>query len=308
MTIRKIQSHQLSRSVAQKLTQATFIGSVDFAQVWRAIGGRDVYWLVEVNDRTVAAMAAVEFGGRVTRRMQCMPDGLYARPVLLERIDNANAVRSQLLDKLGKAAYVRVIVNDFEGSFGEAPGFRAQDCETSLIDISAPDWQPPDKKLQSEIRKAEREGVTVEEFSLNRHMDMFLELMRHTESRHGRSPRYTDGFYRELARLAARDMRVRWRVVEYEGELAASHIYFVERDMLLHWQASYDKRFSHLKPNQLIMYTTARELARKGVRTLNLGSSPPEADGLVEYKEKWGGSTRRYRSLNRQSILGRMFR
>jgi len=48
-------------------------------------------------------------------------------------------------------------------------------------------------------------------------------------------------------------------------------------------------------------------LRERGVTRLNLGASLPEAEGLIAYKEKWGGAPVRYRSLVRKSGVGRLF-
>ncbi|MFZ5980322.1 MAG: hypothetical protein ACOYVF_06785, partial [Candidatus Zixiibacteriota bacterium] len=66
------------------------------------------------------------------------------------------------------------------------------------------------------------------------------------------------------------------------------------------------KKFSSLKPNQYILYHTAKELAGRGVRYLNLGSSPADAESLEKYKIKWGGDTFEYPCFRKQSWLGKI--
>ena len=275
-------------------------------RLWETLGGRPVYWLATEHDRVVAVLPGAEFGRGFLTRFQAMPDGLYA-PLLFPQgtPDDASTLADKILAGLAGHGYAKLYVNDYFGQFREHGRLKACNGATLLVDIDLVDWEPPDKKLRSEIRKAEREGVKIEPFGLNRHFEQFLTLMRQTEKRHGRRPKYTDAFYRELGKLSMTDSRVKWLVCEHEGELAASHIYLTEGSMVLNWQVFFDKQFSFLKANQLITITVGREMARQGLTALNLGASPGEASTLDDYKQKWGGRRFEYNCLERTAWWSR---
>jgi lipid II:glycine glycyltransferase (peptidoglycan interpeptide bridge formation enzyme) len=201
---------------------------------------------------------------------------------------------------------MRVHLADFHNQFPVTAGFQARRFETALVEMADANWWPPDKKIQSEIRKAEREGVQPISFDPGRHMAEFLQLMTHTEQRHGRRPKYPAAFFERLARLAEQDERVAWRVVEHDGRLAASHIYLQSGRQLLNWQVYFDKQYSFLKPNQCLLFHAARTAAARGLRYLNLGATPNDAVSLADYKRKWGGAEYRYPCLVRESWLGRL--
>ena len=306
MTIRKLRVEQLPGPTARTLNQTTFLGSTGFTELWQAQGGRGVYWCVEEGDKISGVLSSVQFGSGPLARLQAMPDGLYARPVWLSQEIDRRAALKEIMTSVARDGYARAYVTDFYGDLEGCSDFEREPCETPLVDVSSPDWEPPDKKLRSELRKAERESSPPVAFSWNRHLDGFLKLMTDTERRHGRKPKYSEAFYRGLGRLAATDNRIHWYLIEHEGEIAASHIYFTEGDLLLYWQAYYDKAFSFLKPNQYLTYKLVGLLREKGIRTLILGATPPEAEGLADYKRKWGGRTHRYSCLVRKSLLGRV--
>jgi hypothetical protein len=304
MTVAKVYADDLSESLRTLVDQSALFSSVGFARIWEAVGGRPVYWVVDGEDGTEAVLCGVEFGRGLLRRFQSMPDGCYGSFFRTGKQAADSVVSAALLEIIVHQGYARTYVYDYYGSFSATPGFDVVTCSTSLVDISSPNWQPPDKTLQSEIRKAEREGVGIIPFDADLHLDAFMRLMIHTDRRHGRRPRYPLEFYRRLARLAHTDGRVLWRVVEHEGELAASHIYFIDRDLVLNWQVCFDKRFSFLKPNQYLLASTARLAASRGIRVLNLGASPEDAETLAAYKKKWGGEEYTYCCLQRRSWLG----
>ncbi len=87
---------------------------------------------------------------------------------------------------------------------------------------------------------------------------------------------------------------MRWYYVERDGKPVVSQIFLVEGETALNWQIYYDKQFSSLKANQLMLYCAAKELQREGVRFLSLGASPDDAEGVKIFKEKWGGFTATY--------------
>jgi hypothetical protein len=195
-------------------------------------------------------------------------------------------------------------VFDFHGSVGPHEAFLATPAEARLVDISDPNWAPPDAKLRSQIRKAAREGIRVERFDWGRHHRGFLQLVQCAARHHGERPRYRPSLYRDLASLAERDSRIQWLWCERDGRAAASHIYFVEGDTLQAWQSYFHREFSFLKPNQFIRYTLCHTMAQRGIHWLNLGSTPARAAGLEYYKVRWGGKVFRYMSWTRWEGLG----
>jgi lipid II:glycine glycyltransferase (peptidoglycan interpeptide bridge formation enzyme) len=211
-----------------------------------------------------------------------------------------------LVTAIWKSGYSGVHIADYFRELDLEDDASSRVYETLVVDISPADWQPPDAKLQSEIRKAEREGVVVSTFSSQHHLDRFMDLMTRTERRHSRQPKYSQEFFRSLAELATSDTRVKWLWVEQNGAPVVSHIYFVERTMALNWQIYYDKEFSLLKANQHTMFVTAKSLAASGVKLLNLGATPPDAESVRAYKEKWGGVVYAYPINTHRSWLGRL--
>jgi hypothetical protein len=305
MHLRRHDAGDLPSQAASWLSQHTLLGSIEFAALWETLGGKPVCWTVYDDDRPVALFTGVQFGRGCLARFQAMPDGLYSRLHCLEDVNRDEAMRL-VVEGIASAGYARIFINDFYNECGDCHGFERRDCATRLVDVTPDVWHPPDSKLRSEIRKALREDTPIRDFSLNRDFDSFLELMSRTEKRHWRRPKYPPGFYKALGILAMTDQRVRWIVCEQGDRLAASHIYFIENEMLLNWQVFFDKQFSVLKPNQLITFSLVNELAIRGIKVLNLGASPDMAASLSDYKAKWGGEMYHYPCLVRQSWLGRL--
>lgn len=305
--IRRYEAADVPRDQVEQLTRQSFFASDGFMDLWRYAQGNPVFWVARKNDQVAAVLPGVEFGKNPMRRFQAMPDGCYGRLFIpSDYEDHRPALSEAIVRGLTDAGYVKAYLYDFYHSILLDRSFMPEPCSTSLVDTGDPAWLPPDKTLQSELRKAEREGVSVTKFNPEVHFDRFVKLMKETEARHDRAPKYTDAFFKALALLAADDKRVIWWWCEHEGQAVTSHINFVDHDMIINWQVYFDKQFSFLKANQYFLLRLAREVSSRGLSYLNLGASPPEAEGLTDYKEKWGGATYRYNCYSRKSFLGRL--
>ncbi len=304
LTFDKISPTQ--QSAIDKLVGESFFASQNFLKLWEHMDGRPVYWIVEDDDNVVAVLPAVEFGIAKLKRLQALPDGCYSS-VFVKGSKSIKEYKSELLKVIQSYGYQKIDITDFYDSISNAVGYEKLECQTTLIDVSSSDWQPPDKKLQSEIRKAERENVRVVKFNASKHFSKFIKLMKETEARHDRKPKYSDSFFMALAELSEDDKRIIWNWCEHEGKAVSSHINFIEQNQILNWQVYFDKQFSSLKANQKMLSDLAQTARDNNIQYLNLGASPIETTTLVEYKNKWGGRTKEYICYKKRSLLGKLF-
>ncbi len=294
-------------TVLDHLCEDSFFASGTFARLWETKGGRPVVYYLQDGNDIVAVMPGVEFGRLFLKRFMSMPDGCYGGVFCHPDHDqHRSEFTERILDKVLAAGYVRTFIFDFEGKLGHDPRFQEIELETTLVDISNPDWLPPDKKLQSQIRKAEREGIVVQNMDWQKYGDRFMRLMESTEKRHGRRPPFSRSFFRELHRISENDSRLHWVWCELGNQGVCSHIYIVEKGILQGWQIYFDKDYSYLKPNQYIRFMTCRMMAGRGINLLNLGGTPETAPGLDYYKKRWGGETVKYRGLVNRQGIGRL--
>ncbi|MCX5801274.1 MAG: GNAT family N-acetyltransferase [Candidatus Eisenbacteria bacterium] len=298
---------QLAPSVVELLVGNCFFSTPGFAEIWRTKGGRSVAWVAENDGEISAILPGVEFGhGRLCRFMS-MPDGCYGGVFFAKGLTREREpIAQRLIDEIVRRRYSKTYLFDFYGSVPLHPRFETVLCATTLVDISDPEWVPPDRKLLSQIRKADREGIRVEPFDWDQHNNRFMKLVRSTDRRHGRALKYPASFFEALARLARRDSRIHWMWCEYDGKPASSQIYVVENGALQAWQTYFDREFSFLKPNQYMRFMLCRKVAKLGIKRLNLGATPGGAVGLARYKSRWGGEPFLYNCYVLRTGLGRI--
>ncbi len=293
--------------MVRALAGRSFLASASFASIWAARGGSRVVWGLEEQGRLVAALPGVEFGRRPLRRFMAMPNGLYGRLCIAEEFrPERDRIAAALLEAISGDEYVKSYVFDFFGEIlPEAVRARAESQVAILADIGAPDWRPPDRNLRQEIRKATRGGLSARRLDWSIDRDSFLKLVQNIEGLQGRKTRYSEAFWEGLACVAQADDRVCWYMAEHEGTPVATHIYFVEDEMLFAWQWYYDRRFSVLKANQYLVNHACLEAKARGVQTLNLGATPKGAEGTMFFKRRWGGYPRTYTHLALRRGIGR---
>ena len=296
---------EMSQTLRARLHLASLYSSPAFAAIWNVKSGRPTGWVVQEAERTLAVLPGVEFGRGPLTRFQAMPDGLPSSVFLADPTVDRETIGQALLNGIFSHGYAKVFVTDYLKTLTQSAEFDSVACETAHVSISS-DWTPPDKTLQSEIRKAEREGVTIVPFSTDEHLDDFLALLRKTEKRLNISPRYPDEFYAALAGIARHDSRVAWKVVAANDRLAAAHVYLLDGATALYWISCFDKEFSYLKATQYLLFTQGRTFAAQGKTHLNLGQTPPEAGSLEGFKMKWGAESYHYRQYQSRTLLGRL--
>lgn len=294
------------RAFLLRLSSDSFFASPEFAELWRTMSGRPVYWTITDDNKPAAILPGVEFRSGPLTRLQAMPEGCYGRLLVEQRLcektqEYAEATIGRLVGK-----YTKLFIFDYSKTIPADARLNLEAAKTIVADISGGNWEPPDKKERWAVRKAEKDGLALGGFDKARHLDSFMQLMADTERRHKRRPRYTRSFFEALADLSINDNRVRWVVCELENQLLASHIYFVEQKMLFYWQSYCDQKGMELRANDFLLGNVAMQSSAAGLDQLNLGSSPTEAEGLRQFKLKWGGRVHTYPIYTYRSTLGKL--
>ena len=308
ITVDRLSADELPVELALSLARLSLFSSPAFASLWKTIGGTDVYWVASEAGRLRAVLSGVEWRHWPIARFQSMPHGLYARMYVDPEAGNSAAkITKELVRKIVHAGYAKISIHDYHLALPRPVGFEQLTSTTTLVDISHSDWEPPDRTVKQEVRRAEREGVQARGFNIEQDLDPFLALAVAVDVRIGRRPKYSPPFFKALARLALEDKRARWNVAQIGGRLVASHIYFIDGNMSLVWQTYFDKSVPQLKPNPFLLLKSIEQLVSEGVKFLNLGATPDRASGVAAFKEKWGGVTYEYPWYRHHTLLGRLW-
>jgi serine/alanine adding enzyme len=138
-------------------------------------------------------------------------------------------------------------------------------------------------KLRSQIRRAEKEGMT---FRIGR--EEILEDFYIVFSRNMRdlgTPIYGRSFFTEILRTFPKNSRI-GAVYLKNRPVAAGFLYGFRKVLEIPW-ASSDRRYNRLAPNMLLYSSVLKNACQEGFRVFDFGRSTP-GSGTYRFKEQWG--------------------
>ena len=118
--------------------------------------------------------------------------------------------------------------------------------------------------------------------------------------------KYPLKFYENLFLSGANSNHLKWWIVSKEKQIMAYQINFVCKDTLYYWDGASWPDFLHDRPNDALMGHSIKWAKENSLKFYNLGGSPEKAEGLIKFKEDWGGERKNYFIYERQSTLGKI--
>ena len=236
--------------------------------------------------------------GIITRRLgrrsfYSMPFGTYGGMVVSERLEpvEQNEFLGYLAGFIRGGKFSRVSIVDFGQTLSDqlGGGLTRTDVYTHILDIdeAAPDLGI-DKKVRYEIAAGEKSGGEVVRLIDRRQVGEFYSLYQKAERRRGRRPLYPRRLFEVIAADLLGSDRLLWNALVDGGRIIGSQIHFLHRDTMFYWQAVSAEEVRPLRPDYRLFYDALQHAVKQGIKTVNLGASPPDAEGVVFFKERWG--------------------
>jgi hypothetical protein len=157
------------------------------------------------------------------------------------------------------------------------------------------------------IKKAEKEKITVVISTLPEAMREFRRLNALTRKHHGLPPqpeRFFDLVYDEI--IARRRGFV--SVASYDNTAIAANVYFTFGEQVIYKYGASDRVYNHLRANNLVMWEAIKWSCENGCRSMCFGRTEPENEGLRQFKAGWNVLERRinyYRYDLRRDVFTR---
>jgi hypothetical protein len=149
-----------------------------------------------------------------------------------------------------------------------------------------------DGSARQAVRKAEKDGVTVEVSQSKEAVRDFYVLQCQTRKRHGLPPQPL-GFFLNIWRHILSQNQGVVVLAGADGEKIAGAVYFFLGGRAIYKYGASDLRRQHLRPNHLVMWTAMKWLARNGATSLHLGKTSLANEGLRKFKLNLGAAEQR---------------
>ncbi len=296
---------------------ATVFHTSAWARLWIAEWPGARWEAVVLPDETgyAGALGLVIHDGPLGRRVLAMPYGTYGGPIVRRGHPDPAGVRRLLLD--GYAQLVRhawVMLSEltwYEGRRDELPADLVATDGFTQVRPLAPDFaailESLPHSIRSRVRQAEEQGVTVRPVTDARGVRAYHALAVRTVRRLGGLPK-PHSLYQRIFRSLVPEGLARYDLVEHRGQPIGGSLHFTYRGTAINWLTVSDDRKLDLRPNHIAIARVMADLCAAGYREYNLGASPPDAEGLIKFKESWGAARRPVLELRRRGMVIRLLR
>lgn len=140
---------------------------------------------------------------------------------------------------------------------------------------------------QRNIRKAASQSVSVTMNQTDDTMAAFYRLNCLTRRDHGLPPQPTR-FFASLSRAIRKNDSGFVAIAYFQGKPIAGAVYLHFGDKAVYKFGASDRRYQKFRANNLVMWEAIRWYAARGTRTLCLGRTEPDNEGLRQFKNGWG--------------------
>jgi hypothetical protein len=192
-------------------------------------------------------------------------------------------------------------------AFGKSRGWKSIECRGGR-DLFAPDtpaslsfhghsldlttgekvlFENMDGSMRRAIRKAEKDGVTVEFSGSPVAMETFYRLQCLTRKRHGLPPQPLE-FFLNIQRYILSENQGTVAIGSHGGRPIAAAVYFFLGGRAIYKYGASDYASQQLRGSNVVMWEGMKWLARQGAKSLHLGKTSRQNEGLRRFKLNLG--------------------
>ncbi len=251
-------------------------------------GFRPLYFTALEENRIVFLMPLMEIRSRLTgRRGVSLPFTDQCRPFAAGGESTPEAVR-RVIEYGRRNTWCYVEWRDLGDAAEGQPAreeFHVHDID--LLKAEAGLFSGLSDNNRRNIKKAVREGVTVEVEQSMDALKGFYRLNEMTRKRHGLPPQPFRFFKNVFEEVLSRGLG---HVVSafHDKKLIAASVFFHFGTGGMYKYGASDMDHQHLRANNLVMWEALKWYRERGFKTMSLGRTEMDNPGLLQFKRTWG--------------------
>jgi hypothetical protein len=303
--------------LVKRAAGASVFQTAEWAGLWTECwpGARFEALVVEEEGEYVAGIGAVVRRRGPFRTLDAMPFATYGGPLIRAGHPDPRGLATALLEGFarwcggpfvlrGSMAWYR---GDREAFPERLPPFESF---THVLPLSsdyeavAGGFSPSTRRL---VRQADESGLSIEAADALDKVHEFYELAVETVRRRGGTPKPRPLYERIFERLVPRGL-ARFHLVRREGQAVAGSLHLFHDGVATSWLPVSRESAWPLRPNNFLVAGLLETLCASGYTEYNFGASPPDASGLIRFKEGWGARRQPVLLAGRRSGLHRRLR
>lgn len=143
------------------------------------------------------------------------------------------------------------------------------------------------KACRKNVKRAEREGVSVRAAASEADVADFHRIYEQTMQRAGARGSYRFGRERFLAIFEELPGNARFALAEHDGRVVAATLYLHDDEDVYSYLGGADHDYQHLRPTNAVVHDTIRWAREQGKRRLILGGGYRPDDGIFRFKSSF---------------------
>ena len=259
-----------------------------WTEVWPKARWRALAWIE--HGRIAAGLPYVVREGWLGRRLFSMPDGTYGGPLAVRGSEGRQEALSRLIDWFrGNAEKAPVSQLTWRPGLEAAPTGLTESF-TQIVPLSGSFdaiLARASHGIRSRVRQAEESGLTLRPVANEEGVRAYHQLVVRNAERHRSTPRPLGLYLEVLEHMVPRGL-ARFDLVEEGDRVIGGSLHLLYGGHALNWLTVSDESRRDLHPNHFVIARWLRELSAAGFSEYDLGASPADARGLIEFKESWG--------------------
>jgi CelD/BcsL family acetyltransferase involved in cellulose biosynthesis len=148
-------------------------------------------------------------------------------------------------------------------------------------------WSELRKPVQRQVNKAKKLGVHVRFAQSRKDVERFYEMHLRTRSKKHGMPTQPRAFFTALWDAFAPSGALQLLLAEYEGATVAGMILLASGSTVRYAYGASDASHLDLAPNNLLLWSAITWACLHGYKTLDLGRTARDNQGLMEFKRRW---------------------
>ena len=268
---------------------SSFFHTSNWANVLHSSYGYSPNYFTSVCSKRLEALIPVmEVHSFLTgKRGVSLPFSDYCEPIFAENV-SIESIMNEIIEYGHESGWDYVEFRDGEHIFHDVPVYSVYRRHT--IDLNRNDeiiYTSFRDSTKRNLRKAGAEGVTVTFHDTRDAIKEFYRLNCITRRLHGLPPQPFLFFENIHEHVISKNLGF-VALASYKGNSVSGAVFFHHGGKSLYKYGASDKRYQHLRANNLVIWETIRRYCRNGYQSFCFGRTDPENKGLIQFKAGYG--------------------
>lgn len=287
---------------------SSFYHTLFWSKIWeKSFPACEALFFIFDDKNYPAGLPLIQFQKRGFFSFFSLPFGTYGGLIGNLTFEEQIKFMQEIVKFCTQKKWLRLQIVDFFGEYQdlEKLDFKKIPTFTHLINLMKPQSEIGFQKRGYE-QSLKKELVIREVYSLDEVRNCYQLHLSTAEKHQQVKIKYPFKFYENLFSLGQDSHLLKWWMVLKDNQIIAYQINFVFKEMLYYWDGASRVDFLADRPNDALMGHSLSWAKENKMKSYNLGGSPDKAQGLIKFKEDWGGERKNYFVYERSSILGKV--